>query len=120
MQFGASRENAKRSGRRFRRAAVRPERGGESGEFGESVFTRAIDLASRMSSPGALEEGPTRRDTQRAGSAKVRMRSPPRRPRSPPPEPTVTNCSPFTMYTEGDEKTPPPVLNFQSNSPDLA
>src|SRR5207253_488687 len=34
---------------------------------------------------------------QRLGSAKLRMRSPPRRPRSPPPEATATNSSPFTM-----------------------
>ena len=31
------------------------------------------------------------------GSANARIRSPPRRPRSPPPDPTVTNCSPFTI-----------------------
>src|SRR5204863_8918352 len=56
----------------------------------------------------------------RGGSAKLRMRSPPRRPRSPPPDATVTNCSPFTMYTDGDEKTPDPVLNFHSRSPVFA
>jgi len=58
-----------------------------------------------------------RKNSYRSGSAKLRIRSPPRRPRSPPPEATVTNCSPFTMYTAGDEKTPAPVLNFQSSSP---
>src|SRR5262245_29459915 len=29
------------------------------------------------------------------GSAKLRIRSPPRRPRSPPPDATATNCSPL-------------------------
>ena len=33
----------------------------------------------------------------RFGRAKLRMRAPPRRPRSPPPDATVTNCSPSTM-----------------------
>ena len=53
----------------------------------------------------------------RGGKAKLRIRSPPRRPLSPPPDATVTNCSPSTMYIEGDEKTPAPVLNCQSFSP---
>jgi len=33
----------------------------------------------------------------RLGRAKLRIRSPPLRPLSPPPDPTVTNCSPFTI-----------------------
>lgn len=49
------------------------------------------------------------------GSAKLSMRSPPRRPLSPPPDATAMNCSPFTMYTDGEPKTPDPVLNFQSS-----
>src|SRR5438552_3765473 len=53
----------------------------------------------------------------RGGSAKLKIRSPPRRPRSPPPDATVTNSSPFTMYTAGDEKMPAPVLNFHKRSP---
>src|SRR5207244_7523652 len=57
---------------------------------------------------------------QRGGSAKLRMRSPPRRPRSPPPEATATNSWPLTAYTDGDENTPDPVLNFQSSSPVFA
>ena len=61
--------------------------------------------------------GPLRRRRYRGGRAKLRIRSPPRRPRSPPPDATVTNCSPSTMYIEGDEKTPAPVLNCQSLSP---
>ncbi len=44
------------------------------------------------------------------GRAKLRMRSPPRRPREPPPDATVTNSSPSTMYTAGDAKMPEPVL----------
>ena len=56
----------------------------------------------------------------RFGNAKLKIKSPPLRPRSPPPEPTVTNCSPLTMYMEGEENTPAPVLNFQSNSPVFA
>ena len=31
------------------------------------------------------------------GNAKLRIRSPPRRPLSPPPDATVTNCSPSTI-----------------------
>src|SRR4051812_18621723 len=54
------------------------------------------------------------------GSANARMTSPPRRPRSPPPDATVTNSSPFTMYTDGEENTPAPVLNFHSSSPLVA
>src|SRR5262249_19212075 len=34
---------------------------------------------------------------QRFGSPKLRIRSPPRRPRSPPPDATATNSSPFVM-----------------------
>ena len=56
----------------------------------------------------------------RFGSAKLKIKSPPRRPRSPPPDPTVMNCSPLTMYVEGDENTPAPVLYFHSISPDFA
>jgi hypothetical protein len=37
------------------------------------------------------------RRSYRGGSAKLRIRSPPRRPRSPPPEATATYCSPFAM-----------------------
>ena len=44
------------------------------------------------------------------GKAKLRMRSPPRRPREPPPEATVTNSCPSTMYTAGEAKIPEPVL----------
>src|SRR5690349_4633210 len=56
----------------------------------------------------------------RGGKPKLRIRSPPRRPRSPPPEATATNSSPFTTYTDGDENTPAPVLNFHSGVPVFA
>jgi hypothetical protein len=53
-------------------------------------------------------------------AARLRIRSPPRRPRSPPPDATVTNSSPFTTYIDGAAYTPAPVLNFHNCSPVFA
>jgi len=54
------------------------------------------------------------------GSAKLRIKSPPLRPLSPPPDATAINSSPLITYTEGEPKTPAPVLNFQSRRPVFA
>src|SRR5438552_16497338 len=53
----------------------------------------------------------------RGGSPKHKIRSPPRRPRSPPPDETDTNSSPSTMYEAGDEKMHEPVLYFHKWAP---
>lgn len=53
----------------------------------------------------------------RLGSAKVRIRSPPRRPRDPPPDATETYSWPSITQIDGDANTPAPVLNFHNSSP---
>src|SRR5262249_14848609 len=65
-----------------------------------SAPTRSAKALAERRLPQPLLGGAIQRG---GGRAKLRIRSPPRRPRSPPPEATVTNSSPFAMYTAGDE-----------------
>src|SRR2546428_7050314 len=62
--------------------------------------------------PTTVVPGPMPGQRVRGGSAKLRIKSPPRQPRSAPPDATVTNSSPFTIYTAGDAKMPAPAVYF--------